>query len=100
MHKKKKHIEKVNFCRNFVTNACFYGDENCWFVHEPEEAQEYDEFKCDSRKKEFNLLSDFLRHRKSNHVESSTRKLDIGLCLSRTKNCADYDSRGFEPATL
>ena len=51
MHKKKKHIEKVNFCRNFVTNACFYGDENCWFVHEPEEAQEYNEFKCDSRKK-------------------------------------------------
>ena len=29
-----------------------------------------------------------------------TRKLDRGLCLSRTKNCADYDSRGFEPATL
>ena len=29
----------------------------------------------------------------------STRKLDRGLCLSRTKNCADYDSRGFEPAT-
>ena len=27
------------------------------------------------------------------------RKLDRGLCLSRTKNCADYDSRGFEPAT-
>ena len=27
------------------------------------------------------------------------RKLDRGLCLSRIKNCADYDSRGFEPAT-
>ena len=27
-----------------------------------------------------------------------TRKLDRGLCLSRTKNRADYDSRGFEPA--
>ena len=29
----------------------------------------------------------------------SSRKLDKGLCLSRTKNCADYDSRGFEPVT-
>ena len=27
------------------------------------------------------------------------RKLDRGLCLSRTKSCADSDSRGFEPAT-
>ena len=31
--------------------------------------------------------------------QNSTRKLDRGLCLSRTKTCADYDSRGFEPAT-
>ena len=31
--------------------------------------------------------------------KNSTRKLDRGLCLSSTKNCADYDSRGFEPAT-
>ena len=29
----------------------------------------------------------------------STRKLDRGLCLSRTKICAGSDSRGFEPAT-
>ena len=29
----------------------------------------------------------------------STRKLDKGLCLSRTKSCAGCDSRGFEPAT-
>ena len=28
-----------------------------------------------------------------------TRKLDRGLCLSRTKKCAVYDSRGFKPAT-
>ena len=68
MHKKKRLIEKVNFCRNFVTDACFYGDENCWFIHELEEVQEYNEFKCDFCKKEFNSLSDSLRHRKSNHV--------------------------------
>ena len=30
---------------------------------------------------------------------NSTRKLERGLCLSRTKNYADYDSRGFKPAT-
>ena len=29
----------------------------------------------------------------------STRKLDRGVSLSRTKYCADYDSRGFKPAT-
>ena len=31
--------------------------------------------------------------------KNSTRKLDRGLCLSRTKICAGSDSRGFEPAT-
>ena len=37
--------------------------------------------------------------RNSKAISVSTRKLDRGICLSRTKNCADYDSRGFEPAT-
>ena len=31
--------------------------------------------------------------------DKCTKKLNRGLCLSSTKNCADYDSRGFEPAT-
>ena len=32
-------------------------------------------------------------------ADGRTTKLDRGLCLRSTKNCADYDSRGFEPAT-
>ena len=32
-------------------------------------------------------------------VSNNAKKLDRGLCLSRTNNAADYDSRGFQPAT-
>ena len=89
MHKKEKHIEKVSFCRNFATNACVYGDESCWFVHEPEEAQENNEFKCDSCEKELNSLSDFLRHRKSNHLESTPicKKFKTGECTFGNEKC-------------
>ena len=32
-------------------------------------------------------------------TETSTTKLDRGICLGRTKNCTDYDIRGFKHAT-
>ena len=65
------HIEKLNFCRYFETNMCIYGDKKCWFVHEPEEEPQCNEFKCHLCEKEFNSLSNFLRHRKLNHREST-----------------------------
>ena len=68
MHKKSNHIEKVNFCSNFATSSCIYGNKKCWFVHE-EETETDDEFNCNSCEKELRSAPDFLRHRKMKHPQ-------------------------------
>ena len=89
IHKKSMHIEKVNFCRYFATNLCIYGDEKCWFVHEPEEEPQCSEFKCLLCKKESNSLSDFIRHRKFNHEESTPiyKQFRTGECTFGNNKC-------------
>ena len=32
-HRKQKHIDSVQSCRNMVSGACKYGIEKCWFNH-------------------------------------------------------------------
>ena len=61
----------------------------CWFVHETEEEQQYNEFKCNFCEKELSSLSDFLKHRKSNHVESTPicKKFNSGECTFGNENC-------------
>ena len=88
MHKKENHIEKVNFCRNFSNNTCIYGDEKCWFVHEPEPETSND-FHCYICDKEFNLLSEFLKHRKINHENTvpACKKLKSGKCPYGSEKC-------------
>ena len=42
------------------------------------------------------IIADLIQ---SSCAKKCSRKLNKGLCLSRSKNCANCDSRGFEPAT-
>ena len=88
MHKKLKHIERVSFCSNFATSSCIYGDQRCWFVHEPEEPQT-EVFKCDSCEREFRSAPEFLRHRKIKHPQSVPvcDKFTSEECTFGSKKC-------------
>ena len=90
MHKKSKHIENVSFCLNFESNSCMYGDDNCWYVHEPQEEPEtFEEFKCNECDEEFNHRNDYLKHRKKNHIESVPicNKFKHGECTFGSEKC-------------
>ena len=90
MHKKSKHIEKVSFCWNYESGSCIYGDENCWYVHEPKDEPETSEkFKCNECEKEFTFTYDFLKHRKKNHTQSVPicNKFKNGECTFGTEKC-------------
>ena len=88
MHKKEKHIEKVSFCWNFSTNTCVWGDEKCWFVHEPE-PETFNDFRCDICNKEFNLPSEFLKHRKIKHEDTVPicKNFKTGKCIHGSEKC-------------
>ena len=58
-HRKLNHIEKVDFCWDFSTNSCEYGDENCWFVHEEPETLYVYKFSMSG--KEFNPTPVYIR---------------------------------------
>ena len=64
-----------------------YGDQNCWFVHEPEETQT-EVFKCNSCEREFRSAPEFLRHRKNKHLQSvPVCKFTSEECTFGSKNC-------------
>ena len=64
-HKKIKHREKVNICKNFNDSGCPFEDQKCWFLHMKNE----ETFKCNICDTTFESQSDFMKHRKTKHKE-------------------------------
>ena len=72
-HRKEVHREKVKKCVYFSAGWCNYGDELCWFIHQKNEKNQFEEeieIKCKHCGKGFKLRSELMQHRKKHHSET------------------------------
>ena len=63
-HRKKKHLEIVHICRNFLKGECHF--DKCWYRHEESE-YETSALKCGFCGKIFKTKNDLMRHVKEKH---------------------------------
>ena len=75
-HKKSKHKEKIALCENYNANGCPFEDDKCWFLH----MQRNENFKCNICKEDFQSKSNFMKHRKTQHISM------VQFCKSK-KEC-------------
>ena len=68
-HKKSHHNEKLSVCSNFSAGFCAFGDKLCWFSHDSQN-EEPAEVNCNICSKTFHDLTDYLQHKKNEHVET------------------------------
>ena len=64
-HKKIKHGEKIDYCKNFNKDGCPFEDRKCWFLH----TKNNETFKCNICEQTFSEKSEFMKHRKDLHPE-------------------------------
>ena len=64
-HKKIKHREKIDYCKNFNKDGCPFEDRKCWFLH----TKNNETFKCNLCEQTFSEKSEFMKHRKDLHPE-------------------------------
>ena len=55
-HKKNKHSESVQKCKNQINGKCIYKSENCWFIHDNKEFMEETD---ESKKEVMNMMKMF-----------------------------------------
>ena len=90
IHRKEAHKEKVNQCRYFTAGNCVFGDESCWYSHSRSNTDtSLSEFKCTICEKSFKIRSDFMHHRKEDHIKNVPICIDSvnGICRFGTGNC-------------
>ena len=83
-HRKKKHIEIVPICRNFIKGTCHF--ENCWYKHE-RNAIETLNFKCGFCGKNFKNKNELMNHVKEKHdlkVKKCNNFME-GTCIFKEK---------------
>ena len=69
IHRKKAHEERVGQCSFFLEGTCTFGDE-CWYSHKINSRKRLTEYKCNICEKIFKLKSEFMKHRRNEHIES------------------------------
>ena len=82
-----KHPHTIRTCRFFLEGICDFPDNVCWFNHTDDKTnnlvpQTLKQFKCGICAKDFKTKSDFMRHRKREHIEhvSAFRDYPYGCC--------------------
>ena len=79
-HRKKKHIEIVPICRNYIKGTCHF--ENCWYKHDRNEIETLN-FKCGFCGKNFKNKNELMNHVKEKH-DSKVKKCNNfmeGTCI-------------------
>ena len=66
MHRKKKHVEKVQVCWNFVSSKCQFVEDLCWFRHCNSEMQQ-EKYYCKFCGETFMTRNDLQIHKKIKH---------------------------------
>ena len=90
IHRKIEHEEKVKPCRNFSGGKCDFRDDECWYLHrESFQEKSLTKFTCSICEQVFVNRSEFMQHRKRNHVLAVAycNKATSGNCIFGQENC-------------
>ena len=72
IHRKAIHEESVNICRYFLEDKCAFEAKTCWYIHKTEKQSsgylQIKEFKCGVCDEKFKTRSQFMKHKKSQHL--------------------------------
>ena len=72
-HRKKAQPKAIKLCRFFKIGACDFKDEVCWFSHEENKnssiPQTLTKYKCGFCEEIYHKKSEFMKHRKTKHIE-------------------------------
>ena len=75
-------IQRVSICSNFLNGTCYFGTDDCWYIHTKPSVM----LRCTFCEKEFPIKSELMRHRKKEH--SSKMK----LCINSVNGECPYKS--------
>ena len=90
MHKKKQYCDRVAICWKYSSCNCSYGDTECWFKHDQNNAvQESTIIKCTLCDQEFERQAEVLKHKKQQHrsTVSKCNNQKGGKCTFGDRNC-------------
>ena len=87
VHSKKVHQEKTQLCRNYLEGNCDFGDTDCWFSHDVNSKMSSKVYKCSLCAKVFKLRSDFMYHRKKEHLEIVPQCKNGETCNFEVSKC-------------
>ena len=77
-HKKNNHEENITICKYFMEDKCAFDAKKCWYSHnkldEESSRQPLKEYICVLCKETFQVKSEFMKHKKSNHSNN------VSLC--------------------
>ena len=88
IHRKKAHEERVSQCSLFLEGKCTFGEE-CWYSHKNNSRKTLAEYKCKICEKVFKVKSEFMKHRRNEHIESVPlcRDASNGTCHFGNMKC-------------
>ena len=87
-HIKSCHPDKISVCNFFLSGNCMYDDNICWYSHNIKESDRNSFqkiFRCNFCEKTFERKGDFMRHRKSDHLEK------VAICTNEKNYSCTFD---------
>lgn len=87
IHSKKAHPEKTQPCRNYLEGNCDFGDIDCWFSHDVNTQISSKVYKCSLCAKSFKSRTDFMYHRKKEHIEIVPQCKNGEACQFEVSKC-------------
>ena len=81
LHNKRAHSDKVSKCRHYEAGHCPFVDSECWFSHIETPKKSPESFTCGICGNRFKTRSDFMQHRKREHLK------EIQYCRDQYGNC-------------
>ena len=94
VHRKKKHLNKINKCQRFLAGSCNFEDDACWYQHKQKDTGnrlegELIRIKCNTCDKVFETKFELMHHRKREHIQEVPQctKSKNGTCWFSAKTC-------------
>ena len=85
-HNKTIHTSRVQHCKQFLENACFYGD-NCWYIHSESFRKSEPSFKCNFCQEKFRTENILREHMKLQHIQFVSKCKNEIDCRFGPKKC-------------
>ena len=85
-HNKSIHTSSVQHCKQFLEDACFYGD-NCWYIHSESFRKSEPSFKCNFCEEKFRTENIFREHMKLQHIQFVSKCKNEIHCRFGAKKC-------------